>query len=151
MPLQHTTRSPLETRNPTTHESTNNNTAATTKPRDSYPFSTNGIEIMSIVKIEGSFRVFRGVRQIKMSNIQIIPDTNAELDEIILRTAFMKDVLMKPWHVSRRHHRSCARREDWRQRWERKLRSTAVTEPEQRDSLPKRHSIINGDGGISNY
>lgn len=150
MPLQRNTRTTLETTRPTTHESTNNENTTITKHRESYDFITNGIDINSIVKIEGSFRVFRGMRQIKMASIQIIPDTNAELDEIKLRTAFMRDVLMKPWHVSRRHHKTCVRREDWRQRWERKLRPTVVTEDKQGDSIPNQQSVINGDGGISN-
>lgn len=101
-----------------------------------------GIEVTNIVKIKGMINVFRDARQIAMKRITLLPDTDAELDEIVKRTGYMRDVLWEPWVLSEEMVGKCLRaaeREEWKVK-ERKKRGVkeGVRESEGKEERRKR-------------
>ncbi len=107
-----------------------------------------GIDVGSVVKIKGTIGVYRGIRQIAMKIIHIIPDTAAEVVEWRARTAFMRDVISTPWVVTGEEETKClidAEREKWGDEEKKKRRIKKGGTEEERAARKKRERRQKGE------
>ena len=103
-----------------------------------------GIDVGHVVKVKGLVTTFRDVRQIEMKRIHVVPDTSAEVGEWSARTAFMKNILSKPWVVTEDQEKAClkkANEETFRDE-ERKRRKIKKGETEDERKLRKRREKL---------
>ena len=91
-------------KNGTTHE-----VGARTRHRDEQGIGEDNprvevissLDIGSVVKVKGTIGTFREVRQISLERINVVLDTNAEVQFWGQRTQLLFDVLSKPWSLSK--------------------------------------------------
>ncbi|KAF8467622.1 hypothetical protein BDZ91DRAFT_656858, partial [Kalaharituber pfeilii] len=70
-----------------------------TSSAHSAPVDFRNIDLHSVVKVKGEIEEYRGERQIKLRKIELLKDTNAEVDAWASGTKFKRDVLLKPWVI----------------------------------------------------
>ncbi len=58
------------------------------------------LDIGRVVRVKGTIKTFRNVRQIQLERITLIPDTSAEMRFWDQRSQLLADVLSKPWTLS---------------------------------------------------
>lgn len=59
------------------------------------------VDIGTIVKVKGTISEFRGFKQLELKRIWIVSTTNEEAKFWEALAAFKKDVLGRPWHLSK--------------------------------------------------
>lgn len=75
----------------------------------------NSVDVGSVIKARGRVVTFRDVRQIQLEQIEVVPDTNAEVHFWAQRVKFQLEVLSKPWSLTSQEQvrlREAARGED---------------------------------------
>ncbi|KAI9761766.1 MAG: hypothetical protein M4579_000860 [Chaenotheca gracillima] len=91
-------------------QSKNKATATISKPRDIDLPDMTGIDLGSVVKIKGGIGEYRGVKQINLKRIHVVPSTAHEVKAWAELATFRADVLSRPWVVSERKQRKLAQR-----------------------------------------
>ncbi|KAF2036510.1 hypothetical protein EK21DRAFT_83473 [Setomelanomma holmii] len=59
------------------------------------------LDIGTVVKVKGTISEFRGVKQLDLKRIWVVTSTNEEVQAWTETAAFKREVLSKPWHLSR--------------------------------------------------
>ncbi|KAF2203364.1 hypothetical protein GQ43DRAFT_390210 [Delitschia confertaspora ATCC 74209] len=62
------------------------------------------VDIGTVLKAKCTLSEFRGNKQLELKRVSIIESTNEEAKAWAETAAFKRDVLMTPWHISKRQH-----------------------------------------------
>ncbi|KAF2021053.1 hypothetical protein BU24DRAFT_416727 [Aaosphaeria arxii CBS 175.79] len=62
------------------------------------------IDIGSVIKVKGTISEFRQQKQVELKRIWVVSNTNEEVRAWAETAAFKREVLSKPWHLSRTDH-----------------------------------------------
>ncbi|KAK3078635.1 hypothetical protein LTS18_007010 [Coniosporium uncinatum] len=84
------------------------------------------VDIGTVLSVKGTFSTWWGIRQIELKRVRVIKDTNEEVQAWADRSTFRKDVLDKPWVLSKEGLRKLdkdVRREEKRSREKAKKRA----------------------------
>lgn len=99
------------------------------------------IDVGAIVKMKGSVRIFRGERKLNLKRLQVLGDTNAEVQCWKETIDFKKDVLSKPWVVTDEEERSCREAMDNEARWKKEEEERAKRKELRRQLKEKKREL----------
>ncbi|RPB02502.1 hypothetical protein L873DRAFT_1588772, partial [Choiromyces venosus 120613-1] len=83
------------------------------KPKFSFDGLKN-VSLHSIIKAKGSVGEFRGNKQLLLRRIEVLHDTNSEVDAWAETIKFKKNVLSKPWYLTEERRAAEAKAEEER-------------------------------------
>lgn len=63
------------------------------------------LDIGTVIKAKGTISVFRGIKQLDMKRIWVVPTTNEEAQAWAETAAYKQAVLSAPWHINSAEHR----------------------------------------------
>ncbi|KAF2468644.1 uncharacterized protein BDR25DRAFT_290439 [Lindgomyces ingoldianus] len=63
------------------------------------------VDIGSVIKAKCTISEFRGMKQLEIKRVWIVPTTNEEVQAWAETAAFKREVLSKPWHLTSAEHK----------------------------------------------